>query len=114
MVRQHGAKPGIAVNPHTPVSHLAEVIADAELVCLMSVNPGFGGQQFIENTYRKVSELKDLIIQRNSPALIEIDGGVNADNARKMVDAGADVLVAGQAVFGASNPNEMITILKHT
>lgn len=112
LIRQYGVKPGIAVNPHTPVSHLTEVIEEAELVCLMSVNPGFGGQKFIEHTYRKISELKELILQRNSQALIEIDGGVNADNARQLMDAGADVLVAGNFVFSAADPAAMIGLLK--
>jgi len=100
------------INPHTPISLLEDIIADADLVCLMSVNPGFGGQKFIENTYRKCATLKDLIIRKNSNALIEIDGGVTLDNARKLIQHGADVLVAGNTVFGSANPTETIAQLK--
>ena len=105
-------KAGIALNPHSPASALSDIIADTDLVCVMSVNPGFGGQKFIENTYRKVSELKELILQRNSNAKIEIDGGVTLDNAAALVKAGADVLVAGNTVFAASDPVAMISQLK--
>lgn len=105
-------KAGVAVNPHTPVDLLKDIIADVDLVCLMSVNPGFGGQKFIENTYQKVKELRQLINQRQSSALIEIDGGVNEKNAKPLLDAGANVLVAGNFVFSAPQPKEVISKLK--
>lgn len=111
-IKATGAKAGIAVNPHTSVQLLEDVIADADLVCLMSVNPGFGGQKFIENTYRKIEALKNLIIQRNSQALIEIDGGVNQHNAPLLLEKGADVLVAGSFVFSADDPVQTIADLK--
>ncbi len=111
-IKAMGMKAGVAINPHTNVSMLKEIIADVDLVCMMSVNPGFGGQKFIENTYRKVAELKALIESRKSKALIEIDGGVNQQNAKPLVDAGADVLVAGNFVFSSSNPKEVIQRLK--
>lgn len=106
-------KAGVAVNPHTNVNLLADIIADIDLVCLMSVNPGFGGQKFIEHTYYKTAQLKELILKRNSNALIEIDGGVSLQNAKKLIDAGADVLVAGNTVFNAENPIETIEQLKN-
>ena len=99
-----GMKAGVALNPHTNISLLEDIIQDIELVCLMSVNPGFGGQKFIENTYNKVKKLKKLITDSGSKALIEIDGGVNAETAPKLLEAGADVLVAGSYVFGANDP----------
>lgn len=105
-------KAGVAVNPHTPIDLLKDIIADVDLVCLMSVNPGFGGQKFIENTYQKVKELRQLINQRQSSALIEIDGGVNEKNAKPLLDAGANVLVAGNFVFSAPQPKEVISNLK--
>ncbi len=111
-IKNAGMKTGIALNPHTPVSLLSDIIEDTDLVCLMSVNPGFGGQSFIENTYQKIKELRELIQERNPHTLIEIDGGVNADNAKKLVDSGADVLVAGSFVFNSSNPGETIELLK--
>jgi ribulose-phosphate 3-epimerase len=107
-----GCKAGIAINPHTSVSQLENVIADADVVCVMSVNPGFGGQKFIEHTYRKVRALRELIIASGSNALIEIDGGVNQDNAKLLVEAGADVLVAGNFVFSAKDPKGVIAGLK--
>lgn len=107
-----GAKAGVAINPHTSVGLLEEIIGDIDLVCLMSVNPGFGGQKFIENTYSKVSRLKDLILQKDSTAQIEIDGGVNHENAPKLLNAGADILVAGSFVFSASDPLQTIVKLK--
>ncbi len=113
-IKDLGMKAGVAVNPHTSVELLRDVIADIDLVCMMSVNPGFGGQKFIENTYRKVSTLKDIIIQHNSQALIEIDGGVNQDNAGKLMAAGASVLVAGNFVFSSPNPVETISKLKQS
>ncbi|GDX51368.1 ribulose-phosphate 3-epimerase [Bacteroidota bacterium] len=111
-IRALGMSPGVAINPHTSIDLLYEIIADIDLVCLMSVNPGFGGQKFIENTYSKIDRLKNLIISRNSKAKIEIDGGVDFNNSAKLVNAGADVLVAGNTVFGAANPGEAITKLK--
>lgn len=111
-IKALGCKAGVAINPHTSVSLLADVAQDIDLVCLMSVNPGFGGQKFIENTYDKVKALKALLKERNSKALIEIDGGVNQQNAKPLIDAGADVLVAGNFVFSAANPKEVIQRLK--
>jgi ribulose-phosphate 3-epimerase len=105
-------KAGVAINPHTNITLLADVIKDLDLVCMMSVNPGFGGQKFIEQTYTKIEALKNLIIQNNASTLIEIDGGVDFNNARKLVDCGADVLVAGNTVFGNANPTEAISQLK--
>jgi len=107
-----GIKVGVALNPHTDVNQLKDVIATIDLVCLMSVNAGFGGQKFIENTYQKVKELKELINQRKSSALIEIDGGVNENNAKPLLDAGANVLVAGNFVFSSNNPKAVIKSLK--
>lgn len=112
-IKAAGMKAGVAINPHTPVSFLAEIIADIDLVCMMSVNPGFGGQKFIENTYHKISELKELIAQKKSAALIEIDGGVDLKNAAKLIKAGADVLVAGNTVFSSENPSKTISLLKN-
>jgi ribulose-phosphate 3-epimerase len=111
-VHMLGAKAGVAINPHTSVELLEEIIGDIDLVCLMSVNPGFGGQKFIENTYSKVSRLKDLILQKGSAAKIEIDGGVNLENAPKLIEAGADILVAGSFVFSSKNPQLTISKLK--
>ncbi len=111
-IKATGMKAGVAINPHTPVSLLQDIIADIDLVCMMSVNPGFGGQKFIEHTYKKVSDLKQLIAATNSKALIEVDGGVNQDNAKPLIQAGADVLVAGNFVFSAQNPKEGIQRLK--
>jgi ribulose-phosphate 3-epimerase len=109
-----GVRAGVAINPHTPVSILENVIQDIDLVCLMSVNPGFGGQKFIEQTFNKVVQLKDLMKKRSSRALIEIDGGVNEQNAPKLMQQGADVLVAGNFVFSSSNPKEVMSQLKVT
>ena len=114
VIRQAGMKAGVAINPHTPVSILSDIIAEIDLVCMMSVNPGFGGQKFIENTYHKISELKELIISRKSSALIEIDGGVDLKNAAKLIQTGADVFVAGNTVFSAENPSRTISQLKHS
>lgn len=111
-IKSMGMKAGVAINPHTPVSLLADIIADADTILVMSVNPGFGGQSFIEHTYVKVRELKQLIVKKNTSTLIEIDGGVTIDNAKALLDAGADVLVAGSAVFSAENPKNMIARLK--
>lgn len=111
-IQSKGAKAGVVLNPSTPVLMLEDIIADVDLVLLMSVNPGFGGQKFIENTYKKIAETKDLILSNNSTALIEVDGGVNIDNAAKLFEAGADVLVAGNAVFSSENPERTIELLK--
>ncbi|MPQ47441.1 ribulose-phosphate 3-epimerase [Marinifilum sp. N1E240] len=111
-IKQHGMKAGVSLNPHTPVSVLEDIIADLDLVLLMSVNPGFGGQSFIENTYKKVGQLKTMIAEQNANTIIEIDGGVNTETGKKLVEAGADALVAGSFVFGANNPSETISDLK--
>ena len=110
-IKAAGMKAGIALNPHSSVNQLKDVIKDIDLVCLMSVNPGFGGQSFIENTYNKVKELKELIQSTGSDCQIEIDGGVTNENAEKLVHAGANVLVAGSYVFKSSNPTETISKL---
>lgn len=112
LIQDRGAKAGVVLNPSTPVLMLEDIISEVDLVLLMSVNPGFGGQKFIENTYKKISETKDLILSNNSTALIQVDGGVNVDNAAKLFDAGADVLVAGNAVFSSENPEKTIELLK--
>lgn len=111
-IRNLGAKAGVAINPHTSINLLSDVIQDIDLVCVMSVNPGFGGQKFIENTYDKVSRLKDLILSKGLKTLIEIDGGVNLQNSAKLMAAGADVLVAGSFVFSSANPIATIKELK--
>ncbi|AXG69886.1 ribulose-phosphate 3-epimerase [Kordia sp. SMS9] len=111
-IKAAGMKAGVALNPHTNVSLLEDVIQDIDLVCIMSVNPGFGGQSFIENTYDKVKKLKDLIVKKGAATEIEIDGGVNDKNAKALVDAGADVLVAGSFVFRSENPTQTIQNLK--
>lgn len=108
-----GMKAGVAINPHTSIHLLEDTIADIDLVCMMSVNPGFGGQQFIENTYDKIARLKDLILKKNANTLIEIDGGVSLQNAKKLLDQGADVLVAGNTVFNSENPSDTIQQLKN-
>ena len=110
-IKATGVKAGVALNPHTPVASLSHIIADIDLVCLMSVNPGFGGQSFIEATYEKVRELQVLIDDNKASTLIEIDGGVTDQNASKLVAAGADVLVAGSYVFSASDPTTTIANL---
>ena len=111
-IKSEGMKAGVALNPHTNVDLLEDVIQDIDLVCIMSVNPGFGGQSFIENTYAKVEKLKALINRKNASTLIEIDGGVTNKNAKQLADAGADVLVAGSYVFGAQDPIATIADLK--
>ncbi|UGS23187.1 ribulose-phosphate 3-epimerase [Flavobacterium channae] len=111
-IKAEGMKAGVALNPHTNVDLLEDIIQDIDLVCIMSVNPGFGGQSFIENTYSKVEKLKALINRKNASTLIEIDGGVTNKNAKQLADAGADVLVAGSYVFGAQDPIATITDLK--
>ena len=112
-IKAEGMKAGVALNPHTPVSVLEDIISDIDLVCIMSVNPGFGGQSFIENTFDKVSRLKKLIEQKNSNAMIEIDGGVTDKNAKQLSTAGADVLVAGNFVFKADDPVATIANLRN-
>lgn len=107
-----GMKAGIALNPHTPVSLLKDVLADIDMVCLMSVNPGFGGQTFIPQTLVKIRELRNMIDEKGLTVDIEIDGGVTLENAKSIVDAGATVLVAGNTVFKAPSPTEMISLLK--
>jgi len=104
-------KAGVAINPHTPIASLKSIIKDLDLVCVMSVNPGFGGQSFIEETYEKVLELNSLIKKHNSKAIIEIDGGVNSLNAKKLIDCGANALVAGSFVFKSENPTQTISEL---
>jgi len=111
-IKELGIKAGVALNPHTPVASLANVIKEIDLVCLMSVNPGFGGQQFIPATLPKISELKKMITETNSSALIEIDGGVTLENAPAIVEAGANVLVAGNTVFKSKDPLATIASLK--
>ncbi|PKA82342.1 ribulose-phosphate 3-epimerase [Ulvibacter sp. MAR_2010_11] len=111
-IKAEGMQAGVALNPHTSVELLRDTIQDIDLVCLMSVNPGFGGQSFIENTYAKVRQLKAMITERGASTKIEIDGGVTNKNAAQLVTAGADVLVAGSYVFSASNPSQTIADLK--
>ena len=113
-IKDEGMKAGVALNPHTHVSLLEDVIHDIDLVCLMSVNPGFGGQSFIDNTYTKIKQLKAMIERKNASTLIEIDGGVTSNNIKQLVDAGADVLVAGSFVFKSANQIETIKGLKTT
>ncbi len=112
LIKSHGMKAGVALNPHTNVDVLKSVIKDLDLVLIMSVNPGFGGQKFIEEAVTKVSELKALITEKGSSALIEIDGGVNLETGKRLVDAGADALVAGSFVFNSENPSGTISQLK--
>jgi ribulose-phosphate 3-epimerase len=111
-IKSCGMKAGVALNPHTPIAALESIIKNVDVVCLMSVNPGFGGQSFIEETYAKVRTLKALIQEKGSATLIEIDGGVTNKNAKQLIDAGADVLVAGSYVFGAADPIQTIAGLK--
>ena len=112
-IKQEGMKAGVALNPHTNVEQLEPTLEEIDLVCLMSVNPGFGGQAFIEGTYRKVEKLKSMISKAGLETKIEIDGGVTSANAKQLVDAGADVLVAGSFVFKAENPTKTIADLKN-
>ena len=111
-IKDLGMKAGVALNPHSNIDSLVDIIEDIDLVCLMSVNPGFGGQKFIENTYKKVSQLKEIIKNKNNKCLIEIDGGVNDVNANKLITCGADVLVAGNYIFKAVDPALNIEKLK--
>lgn len=111
-IKAAGMKAGVALNPHTNVSLLEDVISDLDLVLIMSVNPGFGGQSFIENTYKKVQQLKEMMLRNNASALIEIDGGVTSSNAAQLIAAGADALVAGNFVFRSADPLQIIAELK--
>lgn len=111
-IKAENMKAGVAINPHTPVMFLEDILTDIDLVCIMSVNPGFGGQKFIDNTYAKVEDLREMAEALNPNLYIEVDGGVNAHNAPELVDAGANVLVAGNFVFGSENPTETISKLK--
>jgi ribulose-phosphate 3-epimerase len=111
-IHDAGMKAGVTLNPHTPVSLLEDILQDVDMVLLMSVNPGFGGQKFIEHSLSKVSKLKETILKRNLNTLIEVDGGVNLETGKQLIDAGADVLVAGNAVFADPDPVEMIHKLK--
>jgi ribulose-phosphate 3-epimerase len=111
-IQSMGVKAGVALNPHTPVTLLEDIITEIDLVILMSVNPGFGGQKFIEHTYQKTARLKEMIVNSGSSCLIEIDGGVNNENAPRLIQAGADALVAGNFVFSSANPKETIAALK--
>ena len=113
-IKKQNVKAGVALNPHSPVSLLEDIIEDVDLVLLMSVNPGFGGQNFINQTYKKTEQLKNLLIRTNSPALIEIDGGVGLENYKSLLSAGADVLVCGNSVFASENPVDMISKMKTT
>lgn len=114
LIKSVGCKVGVALNPHTPVSLLKDVLQDLDLVLVMSVNPGFGGQKFIPHTLNKVAELKQMVLQQNPNLFIEVDGGVGLQNIAALVNAGANVFVAGNAVFGATNPTQMIADLKNT
>jgi ribulose-phosphate 3-epimerase len=111
-IKSLGMNAGVAINPHTPVSLLQDVIADIDLVCMMSVNPGFGGQSFIPHTLEKIKQLRNMIDERGLPVKIEIDGGVTLENAKSIIDAGADVLVAGNTVFRSADPMDTIAKLK--
>ena len=112
LIQSKGAKAGVVLNPSTPVSVLEDIIKEVDLVLLMSVNPGFGGQKFIENTYNKIARLKELILSRDASALIQVDGGVNVENTPRLFDAGADCLVAGNAVFSSEDPMKTIELMK--
>ena len=112
-IKNEGMKAGVALNPHTNVMQLEDTIQDIDLALVMSVNPGFGGQSFIENTYSKVEKLKEMILRKNSSAMIEVDGGVTDKNAKKLVEDGADVLVAGSYVFKSPNPDSTIRDFKN-
>jgi ribulose-phosphate 3-epimerase len=111
-IKSEGMQAGVALNPHTPVDLLKDIIQDIDLLLIMSVNPGFGGQSFIENTYSKIVDAKNLITKKNTKTLIEVDGGVDDSNFRKLLEAGVDALVAGSYIFGAEKPEEAVKILK--
>ena len=108
-----GMKAGVALNPHTPITFLEDILMDVDLVLIMSVNPGFGGQKFIQHTYHKIKQLREMITRQGAVAKIEVDGGVTLDNAKNLIEAGADVLVAGNTVFSSVNPKETIRELKN-
>lgn len=112
-IKKEGMQAGVTLNPHTPVFMLEEIINEVDLVLLMSVNPGFGGQKFIESTYKKIGDLKNLIERKHSRSLIQVDGGVTVGNAQSLINAGADVLVAGSAIFNAPNPIQAVKEMKH-
>ena len=111
-IKRLGVRAGVALNPHTPIESLSEVLEEVDLVCVMSVNPGFGGQKFIEHSYAKVANLKEIILKKGGSTQIEVDGGVTGQNARRLVEAGADILVAGSFVFNAPDPIATIASLK--
>lgn len=111
-IKKHGMKAAVTLNPHTPVILLEDIINEVDMVLIMSVNPGFGGQKFIEHSVQKVSTLKELILRKNAQALIEVDGGVNLETGKRLIEAGADVLVAGNFIFASNNPTETIKDLK--
>ena len=111
-IRKKGMKPAVTLNPHTPVSVLEDILPDLEMVLLMSVNPGFGGQEFIEHSVKKTAMLKEMILRQQTSTLIEVDGGVNLETGKRLVDAGADALVAGSFIFSSNNPQETIHQLK--
>jgi ribulose-phosphate 3-epimerase len=111
-IKRLGVRAGVALNPHTAIESLSEVLEEVDLVCVMSVNPGFGGQKFIEHSYAKVANLKEMILKKGSSTQIEVDGGVSGQNARRLVEAGADILVAGSFVFNAPDPIATIASLK--
>ncbi len=113
LIKEQNKKAGVVINPHTPVSVLENIITDADLVLIMSVNPGFGGQKFINETYRKIADLMKLIESRETDVIIEVDGGVDLSNARKLVDSGVDALVAGNSIFSATDPEQTIRDLKN-
>ena len=113
-IKSQGMKAGVALNPHTPISVLEDIITDVDMVLIMSVNPGFGGQKFIPQSLNKIKKLKQLILQSNSQALIQVDGGVDMSNSKKLVDAGVDILVAGNAIFTAPNRSEVVNFLKNS
>lgn len=112
-IKELGMKASVVLNPHTNILLLEDVLTDLDMVLIMSVNPGYGGQKFIENSYSKISKLKDMIIKKNAKTIIEVDGGVTIENSTKLIEAGADVLVAGNTVFSSSNPTETISKLKN-
>ena len=112
-IKELGMKASVVLNPHTPIAMLTDIIKDVDMILIMSVNPGFGGQKFIEGTYNRIKQLKKMIIDTGSTALIEVDGGVSIENTPLLLAAGADVLVAGNTVFASANPSQTISLLKH-
>jgi len=111
-IHKAGMKAGIVLNPHTAINQLDDTVNEADMVLLMAVNPGFGGQKFIEHTLAKISRLKEMILQKNLSTLIEVDGGITVQNGKSIIEVGADILVAGSAIFNAENPSEIIKMLK--